>query len=107
MSSITIYAGNLHLDVLEDELNQIFTPFGEVISVIIVNDDHIGRGQFSKYAYVEMSSKTEGEAAIAALGGIMLRDRAITVIEALPLTNKKITGNFHGKNKKLKHKKHR
>ncbi len=83
-----IYIGNLSLETTEDELRKEFTEFGEVISVTIMNDMHIGSGQARGYGYVEMASKSEGTTAIANLEGKKMRDRAVNVIEALPLSNK-------------------
>jgi RNA recognition motif-containing protein len=55
-----IYAGNLSLEVTAEELRQQFAAFGEVLSVSIMNDKYIGSGQTRGYAFVEMSSKSEG-----------------------------------------------
>lgn len=82
---MNIYVGNLSLEVTEEELRQQFVSFGEVLSVSIMNDKYIGSGQTRGYAFVEMSSKSEGAAAIASLKGKGLRNRLIEVVEALPL----------------------
>ena len=42
---MNIYIGNLALEVTEGELRQEFMAFGEVITVIIMNDKYIGSGQ--------------------------------------------------------------
>ncbi|MFC2065708.1 RNA recognition motif domain-containing protein [Chloroflexota bacterium] len=85
---MNIYVGNLSLETTEDELRQEFTEFGEVTSVIIMNDKYIGSGQPRGYGYVEMTSKSEGATAIANLEGKKLRDRVVNVVEALRLSNK-------------------
>jgi RNA recognition motif-containing protein len=85
---MNIYVGNLSLETTEEELREEFTEFGEVTSVIIMNDKYIGSGQPRGYGYVEMSSKAEGTAAIASMEGKKLRDRVVIVVEALPLSNK-------------------
>jgi RNA recognition motif-containing protein len=86
---MNIYVGNLSLEMTEDELRQEFTSFGEVLSVIIMNDKYIGSGQPRGYGFVEMTLKSEGAAAIASLTGKKLRDRVIEVVEALPLSDKR------------------
>ena len=86
---MNIYVGNLSLEMTEDELRQEFTEFGEVISVTIMNDKYIGSGQPRGYGYVEMTSKSEGTAAIANLKGKKLRNRVVEVVEALPLSDKR------------------
>ncbi len=49
---MNIYVGNLSLEVTERELRQGFMAFGEVISVIIMNDKYIGNGQMRGYGFV-------------------------------------------------------
>ncbi len=92
---MNIYVGNLPLEVTEDELRQEFMSFGEVTSVIIMNDKYIGSGQLRGYGFVEMTSKSEGESAIATLNGKLLKHRTIDVIQALPLSDSKDKGLLH------------
>jgi len=94
INNFNIYVGNLSLEMTEDELRNEFTEFGEVVSVNIIDEKHIGSGQQRKYAYVEMSSKDEGEIAIVKLEGKKMRNKVINVIKALPLSSKHGTG-FH------------
>jgi len=84
---MNIYVGNLSLEVTEEELRREFIAFGEVISVAIMNDKYIGSGQSRAYGFVEMSSQSEGQAAINALNGKTLKHRTIDVIQALPLSH--------------------
>lgn len=85
---MNIYVGNLPLEVTEEELRREFMFFGEVISVIIMNDKYIGSGQPRGYGFVGMASKTEGEAAVISLNGKSLRGRAMEVMGARPLSEK-------------------
>ena len=94
---MNIYVGNLSLETTEDELRQEFTEFGDVISVTIMNDKYIGSGQTRGYGYIEMASKAEGEAAIAALNEKTLRHMTINVVEALPLSDHKNQGYLYSK----------
>jgi len=82
---MNIYVGNLTLGITEVELRQEFAPFGEVLSVSIMDDKYIGSGQTRGYAFVEMPSESEGQAAIAGLKGKKLGNRLIEVVKALPL----------------------
>ena len=91
---MNIYVGNLALEVTEDELRQVFTPFGQVISISIMNDKYIGSGQTRGYGFVETALKSEGEAAITALSGKTLEHMTMNVIEALPLSKKEGEGSF-------------
>jgi RNA recognition motif-containing protein len=94
---MNIYVGNLPLEVTGDELRQKFMAFGEVISVAIMNDKYIGSGQPRGYAFVEMPSQSEGKAAITALNDETLGHMTISVVEALPLSDKKGNGSFVAK----------
>lgn len=77
-----IYVGNLSYDVTEEDLQKEFAAYGEVASVNILLDRLNGRPK--GFAFVEMSSKSEAESAIAGLNGKMLQDRTIVVNEARP-----------------------
>jgi len=90
-----IYVGNLPIEMTEDELCQVFTEFGEVVSVTIIDDKYIGSYQQRKYAYVEMASKSEGETAIANLEGKSIRNTIINVVRALPFSNKHEAGSHN------------
>ena len=94
---MNIYVGNLSLEVTEDELRQEFMGFGEVISVIIMNDKYIGSGQLRGYAFIEMPSQSEGKAAVTALNEKALRHMTINVVEALPLSDHKDKGFPHSR----------
>jgi RNA recognition motif-containing protein len=94
---MNIYVGNLSLEVTEEELRREFVAFGEVLSVTVMNDKYIGSGQSRGYAFVEMSSQSEGKAAIAALNNKTLSRMTINLIEALPLSDKKGKGSYIAK----------
>jgi len=77
-----IYVGNLAFDVTEDELSAEFGTYGKVDSVAIPADRISGRPR--GFAFVEMASKSEAEAAIAGLNSKSLKDRTIVVNESRP-----------------------
>jgi cold-inducible RNA-binding protein len=77
-----IYVGNLSYDVTEEELRGDFASFGKVESIAIPTDKYSGKAR--GFAFVEMPSVSEGQAAIAALNGKMVKDRALTVNAARP-----------------------
>ncbi len=85
-SKINLYVSNLETTVTEADLKRIFSAFGPVIDVSIMNDEYIGSGQSRRYAYVKMEGKDQGEAAILSLNGKSLKNSVIGVIEALPLS---------------------
>jgi len=101
---MNIYVGNLSPDVTEEELRQEFVAFGEVISVVIMNDKYIGSGQTRGYGFVEMTSKSEGEAAITSLKGKRLKSRVIDVVRALPLSDKSSIESLRGRGNRFNRK---
>ena len=79
---MNIYVGNLSYDVTKEDLETLFSEQGKVSSVSIILDRDTGRSK--GFAFVEMPSIPEGQAAISSLNGKMLRDRAISVSAARP-----------------------
>jgi RNA recognition motif-containing protein len=89
---MNIYVGNLAREVSEEELKQEFKAFGEVTSVSIIKDKY--SGQPRGFGFVEMSSKTEGQAAITGLKGKMLKERTLDVNEARPRSDSRSSGSY-------------
>jgi len=87
-----IYVGNLSFDVTEDELSAEFGAFGKVESVAIPADKISGRPR--GFAFVEMTSKSEAEAAIADLNGKTLKERTIVVNESRPRADNRGGGSY-------------
>ncbi|MFC1942484.1 RNA recognition motif domain-containing protein [Chloroflexota bacterium] len=85
-----IYVGNLAFDVTEDELSAEFASYGSVDSVAIPSDKISGRPR--GFAFVEMASKSEAEAAITGLSGKILKERTIVVNESRPRTDNRSGG---------------
>ena len=76
-----IYVGNLSWDTNEDTLRATFEQDGRnVKEVSIVNDRDTGRPR--GFAFVEMGSEQDAQAAIQALDGTELDGRNIKVNEA-------------------------
>ncbi len=90
---MNIYVGNLSFEVTENELRQEFTAFGQVTSVNIIKDKYSGRSR--GFAFVEMPTVSEGQAAVAGLKGKTLNDRTLDVSEARPRTDNR-SGGFYG-----------
>lgn len=81
---MNIYVGNLAREVTEDELRQKFEPFGQITSVNIIKDRYSSESR--GFAFVEMATKAEAQAAINELNGTSLGDRTLSVNEARPRT---------------------
>jgi len=85
---MNIFVGNLPFDITEEDLLQEFMPFGEVISVTIINNRKKYGSYMLGYGYVEMASKSEAQIAVRNLTGKYIKGKVIDVIEALPLSSK-------------------
>src|SRR5260370_29757317 len=77
-----LYVGNLAFQTTSQELQELFAQAGTVESAAVVEDRDTGRSR--GFGFVEMSSKEEGEAAIAQFNGKEVNGRALNVNEAKP-----------------------
>jgi len=76
MQGSKLYVGNFSYSVTEDQLEQLFSEYGKVVSAIVIGSKGFG--------FVEMSSPEEAEKAKDALDGTEFSGRSIKVSEALP-----------------------
>ena len=88
-----IYVGNLSFQSSENDINDLFTQFGEVESVKIITDRDTGRSK--GFGFVEMSDDS-AEKAISQLNGKELNGRALTVNEARPMVKRDFGGGGRG-----------
>lgn len=86
-----LYVGNLSYDVTENELNDLFSSKGEVVSVKIITDHHSNRSK--GFGFVEMSTKEGSDAVISAFNGYDLKGRPMRVNEATDKPRKKSGNN--------------
>ena len=93
-----IYVGNLSSEITEEELRQEFEAFGEVESVNIIMDKISGRPK--GFGFVEMTSESEGQAAITGLNGKTLEDRTLNVNVARPRSDRRGGGFSEGRQRK-------
>lgn len=79
---MNIYVSNLSFDIQDEDLRELFTPYGEVSSAKVVNDRDTGRSR--GFGFVEMSDETASKKAIAELNNAEKGGRNIKVTEARP-----------------------
>ena len=79
---MNIYVANLPHSTTEDDLRRTFEAFGAVSSVAVIKDKFTGQPR--GFAFVEMPTQAEAQAAIAQLDGSDLSGRPLTVNEARP-----------------------
>ncbi len=77
-----LYVGNLSHNIGNNDLEQMFTAYGTVISAQVINDR--GTGQSKGFGFVEMGTDQEAQAAISALSGKSIDGRNLMVNEARP-----------------------
>jgi RNA recognition motif-containing protein len=81
-----LYVGNLAFATTSQDLQELFASAGTVESASVVEDRDTGRSR--GFGFVEMSSKEEGEKAIAEFNGKEVNGRALNVNEAKPRENR-------------------
>ena len=79
---LNIYIGNLPFGTTEQELNDLFSPFGKVAKVAIIMDRETGRPR--GFSFVEMPDDAQGHKAIEQLNSQEFNGRVLTVNEARP-----------------------
>ncbi|HEY9650406.1 MAG TPA: RNA-binding protein [Coleofasciculaceae cyanobacterium] len=87
---MSIYVGNLSYQVTQEDLNEIFAEYGTVSRVQMPVDRETGRVR--GFAFVEMASDAEEEAAISALDGAQWMGRDLKVNKAKPREDRRSSG---------------
>ena len=77
-----IYVGGLPYSATDQQLQELFAPYGTVASAKVITDKFTGQSR--GFGFVEMSSPEEASKAIAALNGTQMDGRTLTVNEAKP-----------------------
>lgn len=91
---MNIYVGNLSREASDEDLRQAFQSFGQVSSISIIKDKFTGESR--GFAFIEMPSKDEAQAAIAGMNGKELKGKILTVNEARPRTERSERGGRRG-----------
>jgi RNA recognition motif-containing protein len=79
---VTIYVGNLSFQATEEDLREVFAEYGEVSRISLPTDRETGRKR--GFAFVEMASEAQEDAAISELDGAEWLGREIRVNKAKP-----------------------
>ena len=72
----SIYVGNLPFSANDEEVHNLFSPYGEVQSVKLINDRDTGR--FRGFGFVEMND-ADAQKAIEALNGNLFGGRNLRI----------------------------
>jgi RNA recognition motif-containing protein len=91
-----LYVGNLPFDTDEDAIRELFSGYGDVLSVDMINDRETGR--FRGFCFVGMEN-AEADAAIEALNNYSFGGRPLKVNEARPREERSGGGGGYGGNR--------
>lgn len=76
MQGTRLYVGNLSYSVTKEELSELFSGYGEVTQINVIE----GKG----FGFVEMADQADAEKAKSALNGTQFKGRALRIEEARP-----------------------
>ena len=79
---MNLYVGNLSYSSSEESVKNLFSTYGEVVSVKLITDRETGRPR--GFGFVDMPDDGHAKAAIAALHDTEFEGRKLNVREAMP-----------------------
>lgn len=95
---MSVFIGNLPYEVSQDDLKQVFADYGTVKSVRLPTDRETGKVR--GFAFVEMETEVEEEAAIEALDGAEWIGRTLKVSKAKPREDRRSGGGYRGNSRR-------
>jgi cold-inducible RNA-binding protein len=99
--STKLYVGNLPYETTETDLQTLFEASGQVATVNVMRDRTTGRPR--GFAFVEMTTPAEADAAISRLDQQSYGGRNLTVNHAKPMTSRSgggYGGGYGGSNRR-------
>ena len=82
-----LFIGNLPYNITENELFDLFSQYGNVVSTNLVKDHFTS--QPKGFAFVEMATRSEGHKAMEDLNGKRYKHRDLVCNESKPTKKKK------------------
>lgn len=79
---MNIYIGNLHEQVKESQVRDLFSKFGSIVNINVITD--METGLTKGFGFVEMNEANDGRKAISELNGQEFMGNALEVEEAKP-----------------------
>jgi RNA recognition motif-containing protein len=77
---MTVYVGNIPYAIRENEIAELFSKYGKIISIKIVTDKYSGRSK--GYGFVEMETEEQEELAIKECNKNVIAGRSLVVVKA-------------------------
>jgi RNA recognition motif-containing protein len=90
-----LYVGSLPFSMTQNQLQDLFAPYGNVESAKVISDK--ATGQSKGFGFVEMSTEEEAQEAIQGLNGTSVGSRRIIVSEARPMESREPRGGGGGR----------
>lgn len=75
-----LYVGNLNFDMTDEELQETFSEFGELISALVIKDRISGRSR--GFGFVEFSQEESAQRAKEAMNGKEVQGRELKIDDA-------------------------
>jgi RNA recognition motif-containing protein len=92
---MNLFIGNLHRDVIVDDLDELFRGYGKIVSVKVWRNSKTGDSL--GYGFVEIQDDYQAERAINVLNNTLWRGKRLRVSEAQERTGKKVAKNARGR----------
>ncbi len=94
---MNIFVGNLSKDVSDEDLQNLFSEYGNVKSVKVIRD--LFSGESKGFGFIEMPGQAEAQKAMSELNTVELKGKKIVVNEARPKTDRRSGGGGRGGNR--------
>ena len=77
-----LFIGNLPYDITFSELQKLFSQYGDVVNINLIEDQYSGKPK--GFAFVEMSTRGEGHKAMETLNNMRFKNKDLVCNEATP-----------------------
>jgi len=91
---MNIFVGNLSKDVTDDDLQSLFSEFGQVKSVKVIRD--MFSGESKGFGFVEMPGLSESQKAMTELNTKEVKGKKLVINEARPRNDNRRSGGRGG-----------
>lgn len=81
-----LFVGGLPWATTSDELKELFSQYGAIVSAVVITDKMSGRSR--GFGFVEFENDADADAAIAGQNGKDFGGRSLVVKEAMPLADR-------------------
>ena len=92
---MNIYVGNLSKEVTDDDLQGLFSEFGQIKSVKVIRD--LFSGESKGFGFVEMPGASEAQKAMTELNTKEVKGKKLVVNEARPKNDNRRSGGGGGR----------